>query len=165
MILRIKRAHVAMASLGLLLVRPLLAPVHARVADVNALIDPAIQGKNRAVIAKVMKTLDPRDRQNVTFIDRYGKIYANKVTLKLNVNRPKKIKGNLYQDENGRRFAVPGFTPRPTEFSGEKHRVPHVIKVSRPRSLRKLPVIAVIRQMRYGTRVRGYGTISPGLYS
>jgi len=118
-----------MAALSLLLALALLTPVHAQSDDVNALIDPVIQGTERDVISKVMKTLDSEDRQNVIFVDKDGKVYANKVKLKLNLKKPKKIKDNLYEDENGKQFAAPELSPRPTDFSGREVQGPTSAKV------------------------------------
>ncbi|KFI34307.1 hypothetical protein HY00_03915, partial [Peptococcaceae bacterium SCADC1_2_3] len=76
--------------------------------DLN--IDPNIQGEEREVIEKIMRTLDPEDRENVIYISDSGKVYANKPELKSGVEPLKHVRDNVYQDSKGNQYAFPDET-------------------------------------------------------
>ncbi|MEX1029872.1 MAG: hypothetical protein WDZ91_07480 [Paenibacillaceae bacterium] len=86
------------------------APADAtpNVTDVNIFIDSSIQGHDREVILDVMRTLDPADRENVTYRDANGKYYANKPVLMEGIVELKNVGDNLYETPDGQeRFALP----------------------------------------------------------
>ena len=73
--------------------------------QIQANIDPEIQGEERWVIAEHMRFLSPQDWKAVTYIAN-GKIYVNRVALKglLEVAQP--VSGNLYRLSDGTIFPV-----------------------------------------------------------
>ncbi len=77
--------------------------------QIQANIDPEIQGEERWVIAEHMRFLSPQDWKAVTYIAN-GKIYVNRVALKglLEVAQP--VSGNLYRLSDGTIFPVPDDT-------------------------------------------------------
>lgn len=79
---------------------------NSEMSAIERQISPEITGEERAVIAQVMKTLDPEDRENAVYIAENGKIYANKPELK-EVIKWEKVKGNIYRDPEGNVCAFP----------------------------------------------------------
>ncbi len=76
--------------------------------DANIIIDDSIQGYDRDVILNVMRTLDLDARDNVTYVDAKGKVYANKPELLKSVIKLKDVGNNLYETPDGsEKFAVP----------------------------------------------------------
>ncbi len=75
-------------------------------AQIQAHIDPEIQGEERAVIARHMRLLKPEDWESVIYIAN-GKIYVNRVHLKGLIEVAQPVGGNLYRLSDGTIFPVP----------------------------------------------------------
>ncbi len=86
------------------------------VDDINSLIDPAVQGKERAVIADLMKSLEPQYRENVVYVNAAGEIFANRPELKKGVVKWEHVKDNLYRDPEGNICAFPDDTEIPDGY-------------------------------------------------
>jgi Tfp pilus assembly protein PilZ len=78
--------------------------------DTEMYIDPSITGEERATIAEVMKHIPPDERENVIYIDHFGKIFANKPELKEEIYKLEHVKDNIYLDKSGNEFVAP--TPK-----------------------------------------------------
>ena len=74
---------------------------------IQKMISPDVQGEERNVIAQLMKTLRPEDRENVIYITADGKVYANKPELKEGIKQWEKVKGNVYMDQDGNTAPFP----------------------------------------------------------
>lgn len=90
------------------------------VNDVNSLIDPAIQGEERAVVAELMRSLEPQYRENVIYINAAGDIFANRPELKKAVNKWELVMDNLYRDPEGNICAFPDDTQIPDGYGISK---------------------------------------------
>lgn len=77
------------------------------VSSIEKQISPEITGEERVVIARIMETLEPEDRENVIYIAADGKVYANKPELKNDIIKWDKVKGNIYRDLKGNMRAFP----------------------------------------------------------
>lgn len=70
-------------------------------------VDPALPEEEQKVIAEIMATLLPEDRDNVIYFASDGKVYANKIRLKEAWAEAVPVEGNLYRDEEGNLFPLP----------------------------------------------------------
>lgn len=75
-------------------------------AQIQANIDPEIQGEERAVIARHMRLLKPEDWKFVTYI-MGGKVYVNRVQLKGLLEIAQPVGGNVYRLSDGSTFPIP----------------------------------------------------------
>ncbi|WP_238353890.1 hypothetical protein [Paenibacillus sp. 23TSA30-6] len=51
------------------------------------LINPSMTKTDNAILSKIINSLDPKDRENVTYIDETGKVLVNKESLRKEVIR------------------------------------------------------------------------------
>lgn len=72
--------------------------------DVNAFIDPSIQGEERRIITEIIKILPVEDRENVYYFAPNGNVYVNKQKLKSNITPFTQIGENLYKTSFGEIF-------------------------------------------------------------
>lgn len=75
-------------------------------AQIQANIDPEIQGEERAVIAEHMRLLKPEDWKFVTYVDN-GRVYVNRVQLKGLLEIAQPVGGNVYRLSDGTTFPIP----------------------------------------------------------
>lgn len=78
-------------------------------AEINRLIDPEIQGRDRQVIAEVMATLPPEERERVIYQDADGNVYVNRAR-DLHYKEPEvwtKIGENDLVNQKGERLRIP----------------------------------------------------------
>lgn len=72
--------------------------------DLNAFIDPNIQGKERRIIAEILKILPVEDRENVYYFAPDGNVYVNKQKLKANITTYTQIGDNTFKTNLGEIF-------------------------------------------------------------
>jgi hypothetical protein len=87
-------------------------------------IAPEIQGQERAMIAPLMDSLPPEDRQNVILYAQDGNIYVNKPELRAQASPLVQVQDNVYQDKTGSLFSIPAYTPKPTQDAVSNDTVP-----------------------------------------
>ena len=78
-------------------------------------ISPDIQGQERAMIAPLMSSLPPEDRENVILYAQDGNIYVNKPELRAQASPLVQVQDNVYQDKTGSLFSFPDYAPKPTQ--------------------------------------------------
>ena len=67
------------------------------------------------MIAPLMGSLPPEDRQNVILYAQDGNIYVNKPELRAQASPLIQVQDNVYQDKAGSLFSVPAYMPKPTQ--------------------------------------------------
>jgi len=93
-------------------------------SEVDANIDSDIVGEERATIRWVMLHEPLWARESVIFVDRAGRIYANKRRLIATTRIARPVPGavNTFVDQTGHRFAGPVVTAKPGRTAlGERH--------------------------------------------
>ena len=90
------------------------------VADdqIDANIDAALPADERNVMRETMRRMPANLRSNVVYVDKTGRIYANRLSLKQGTHLRKRDKG-FFIDERGQRYAAPPLQPRPS-LSGRR---------------------------------------------
>lgn len=59
--------------------------VGAKSFENQDLVNPYMTKSDNAVLSKIINSLDPEDRENVTYIDQTGKVFVNKESLRKEV--------------------------------------------------------------------------------
>ncbi|AET60303.1 hypothetical protein HPL003_17795 [Paenibacillus terrae HPL-003] len=70
------------------------------------LINPSMTKSDNAVLSKLMNSLDPKDRENVTYIDETGKVLVNKESLRKEVIRLEPVSQDTYKDSKSSLLSV-----------------------------------------------------------
>lgn len=92
------------------------------------LINPSMTKSDNAILSKIINSLDPEDRENVTYIDETGKVLVNKeslrkeviplepvsqVTYKDSKSSLLSVTQNTYKDSTGQLYTFPVLQPKP----------------------------------------------------
>ena len=96
-----------------------------KLLDMDAYIDSAIQGEERAVMREVLSNLAPEDRENVTYVDGSGHTYVNRLELKTasTIYKESGEDKNILVSAEGERITAPPSLERPDvgEISAETY--------------------------------------------
>jgi hypothetical protein len=97
--------------IGILLIQILTSCVNnspnADSNDMNAWIDPSIQGQERTIIANALRTLPETWRDNVVLLSEDGNYYVNKLSLRGAFKKATPVSEGLYAMEDGTLLVAP----------------------------------------------------------
>jgi hypothetical protein len=91
--------------------------------DVDANIDASIVGHDRDVIRSYMLSLPKWAREHVTYVDKDGRVYANRQSSVSALHIGHLVAGttNTYVDQNGAPYSVPPLTEKPESAARAPH--------------------------------------------